>query len=161
MKTQREWRFWSVCNVDKGSDTINSYNRRNLIIIISAKRKTLIWTIAVLAMMFVVGCSSPSPTAKPDPENPTTPASQTTPSPEATASPPGTQTTDETKALLLNMGQLAEQGKVINSTFPVKTTDIEDVKKKLGESDKTEWVAAAKGNYATYVTAYGSRRPQA
>ena len=48
------------------------------------------------------------------------------------------------------MKQLAEQGKVINSAFPVQTTVIEDVKSKWGEPDKTEWVAAAKGNYATY-----------
>ena len=94
---------------------------------------------AVLAMMFVVvGCSSPSPSSKPDS------ATQSIPSPS------GTQTTDTTKELLVNMRQLAEQGKVINSTFPVKTTDIEDVKSKWGEPDKTEWVAAAKGNYATY-----------
>lgn len=34
--------------------------------------------------------------------------------------------------------------------FAVKTTVIEEVKKKLGEPDKTDWVPAAKGTYVTY-----------
>jgi hypothetical protein len=48
------------------------------------------------------------------------------------------------------MRKLAELGKVINCDFPVKTTALEDVKKKWGEPDKVDWVPAAKGNYATY-----------
>jgi len=38
----------------------------------------------------------------------------------------------------------------MNSDFPVKTTAMENVRTKWGEPDKTEWVAAAKGTYATY-----------
>jgi len=68
----------------------------------------------------------------------------------ATPSPSGAQTTDTMKDVLVNMRQLAEQGKVINSTFPVKTTSLEAIKKNWGEPDTNEWVAAAKGTYATY-----------
>lgn len=111
--------------------------------IISAKRISLKYMIAALALTLVIGCS-PSNSPNVSPSKPTDSTSQTAPSSSVT------QTTDTTKELLLNMKQLAEQGKVINSAFPVKTTVIEDVKSKWGEPDKTEWVAAAKGNYATY-----------
>lgn len=60
------------------------------------------------------------------------------------------KTEDSSKTLLSNIMQLAKQGKVINSEFSDKTNVIEDVKKKWGEPDKTEWIPAAKGNYATY-----------
>ena len=76
---------------------------------------------AVLAMMFVVvGCSSPSPSSRPDS------ATQSIPSPSGTQTTPsssGTQTTDTTKELLVNMRQLAEQGKVINPAFPGTPND--------------------------------------
>lgn len=68
----------------------------------------------------------------------------------ATPSPSGAQTTDTMKDLLINMRELAERGKVINSTYPVKTTSLEAIKKNFGEPDTNEWVAAAKGTYATY-----------
>lgn len=54
------------------------------------------------------------------------------------------------KALLASMIKLAQQGKIINSEFPVKATVIDDVEKKLGKPDKTDWVPKAKGNYATF-----------
>jgi nitrous oxide reductase accessory protein NosL len=62
--------------------------------------------------------------------------------------PSKTETSSE--ALLSNIMQLAKQGKVINCEFSDKTNVIEDVKKKWGEPDKTDWVPAAKGNYAVY-----------
>lgn len=102
------------------------------------KRVFLQWVIATLALMFVVGCSSAGPSTK------TNSVSQTAPPSLAT------ETTDTTNDLLIKMKQLAEDGKVINSTFYVKTTVMEDVKSKWGEPDKSEWIAAAKGIYATY-----------
>ncbi|OIK11792.1 M56 family metallopeptidase [Bacillus sp. MUM 13] len=54
------------------------------------------------------------------------------------------------RKLLASIMQLAKQGKIINSEFPVKTTVIEDVKKKLGNPDKDDWVPRAKGNYAVF-----------
>ena len=107
------------------------------------KRKTLKWMAATLALSLVIGCS-PSTSQSANPPTPTDSTSQTAPS----STEP--QTKDVAKELLLTMKLLAEQGKVINSTFPVKTTVLEDVKSQWGEPDKTEWVAAAKGNYATY-----------
>lgn len=117
--------------------------------IILAKKTFLKWMVAALALTLVVGCS-PSNSQIANPSTPTDSASQTAPSSQTPPSSSATQTTDTAKELLLNMKQLAVQGKVINSAFPVKTTVIEDVKSQWGEPDKTEWVAAAKGNYATY-----------
>jgi len=65
-----------------------------------------------------------------------------------------TQTTQlhpgSTESLLFNMMVLGQQGKVFNSDFPAKTTTIEDVEKVWGKADKTDYVATAKGRYATY-----------
>lgn len=98
----------------------------------STKRKVFNWMMATLALTLVVGCSGANPPLKTEPSS------------------SATQTEDTIKESLLNMKQLAEQGKVINSTFSVKTTAMENVKTKWGEPDKTDWVPAAKGNYATY-----------
>jgi len=105
----------------------------------SANWKTLKWMAASFALALVIGCSPSNSQSEKPPIQPDS-VPQTTP-----------QTTEMTKELLLNMKLLAEQGKVINSTFPVKTTVIEDVKSQWGEPDKTEWIASAKGNYATYA----------
>lgn len=96
--------------------------------------------IGALTLILVAGCSAQSQN---NPEQ-TTPGSQVNP-PSSSA-----ETKDSSKALLLDMRQLAEKGKVLNSNFSVKTTVIEDVEKKWGKPDKTDWVPAAKGNYATY-----------
>ncbi|KUO70979.1 MAG: hypothetical protein APF81_13575 [Desulfosporosinus sp. BRH_c37] len=117
--------------------------------IMLARRKTLKWMIAALSIILVVGCS-PSNSQSANPSAQPGSASQTSPSPSPSPSSPATQT-DTTKELLINMRQLAEQGKVINSDFPVKTTVLENVTSKWGEPDNTEWVAAAKGTYATYL----------
>ncbi|MFJ5715973.1 M56 family metallopeptidase [Neobacillus sp. NPDC093127] len=57
---------------------------------------------------------------------------------------------DTQRKLLSSVMQLAKQGKIINSDFPVKTTIIDDVEKKLGTPDKADWVPSAKGNYAVF-----------
>lgn len=54
------------------------------------------------------------------------------------------------KALLDSIKNLAKEGKIINCDFQAKSTVIEDVEKKWGKADKTDWVPKAKGNYATY-----------
>lgn len=92
-----------------------------------SKKLGIRWIIALLALTLVVGCSGLNP-------------------PSSTA-----QASDAGKTLLLNMRELAEKGKALGSGFPVKTTVIEDVKKKWGEPDKTDWVPDAKGTYVTYT----------
>ncbi|KUO60926.1 MAG: antirepressor [Gracilibacter sp. BRH_c7a] len=57
---------------------------------------------------------------------------------------------DATESLLLNMMAAGEQGKVLFCDFPVKTTSLQEVEKAWGKADQTDYVAAAKGRYATY-----------
>ncbi len=63
---------------------------------------------------------------------------------------PSSQAEDTQKALLLSMQQAAQNGKVINSDFAVKSNVIEDVQDKWGKADKMEYIADAKGTYSTY-----------
>lgn len=95
------------------------------------KNKGLRRVIAGLVLSLLIGCS---PFSSPSPN----PSSETD------------STSQLSQSLLLNMRKSAEQGKVINSDFAVKTAVLEDVKKKWGEPDKTDWVPAAKGTYVTY-----------
>jgi len=76
----------------------------------------------------------------------TTPPTSTTP-PTLTPTP---QQPGAAESLLLNMMALGRQGKVLNCDFPVKTTSFGDVEKAWGKADSTDYVAAAKGRYATY-----------
>jgi hypothetical protein len=55
-----------------------------------------------------------------------------------------------TETLLAKMMSMAKQGKIISIDFAVKTTNIDEVEKVWGKADKTDWVAAAKGQYSTY-----------
>lgn len=117
--------------------------------IISVKKSLLKYLFAALALGLVIGCSP----ANSQNTNPSTSNNSSSAADSTAQNPPSSsasQTSDQVKELLLNMKQLAEQGKVINSDFPVKTIVIEDVKSQWGEPEKTEYVAAAKGNYATY-----------
>lgn len=54
------------------------------------------------------------------------------------------------KILLDSIIKLAEQGKIINSDFPVKYTNIQDVEVKLGKADTSDFVSEAKGRYYTF-----------
>ncbi|MFL0246123.1 M56 family metallopeptidase [Candidatus Clostridium stratigraminis] len=62
------------------------------------------------------------------------------------------EATDYIALNLTDIIKFAKEGKVTNGycDFLVKTNTIDDVEKKFGKADKTDWVAAAKGSYATY-----------
>ncbi|WP_407312694.1 M56 family metallopeptidase [Desulfosporosinus sp. SB140] len=127
---------------------VNKFNARRIIMISSFKQTTMKWTIAALALTLVVGCSSLTPPlsstegTKNQSDVPTTTSQQN--------SSAGGAPAQSSQTLLLTMMQLAQQGKVLNSNFPVKTTVIEDIEKVLGPADSTDYVAAAKGRYATF-----------
>jgi len=53
--------------------------------------------------------------------------------------------------MLSNIMALAKQGKVINCDFAAKTTTIDTVIKAWSQANKTDYVANAKGTYATYT----------
>ncbi|HEY5587033.1 MAG TPA: M56 family metallopeptidase [Ruminiclostridium sp.] len=60
------------------------------------------------------------------------------------------QQSDPAESLISIIYSYGKSGKIINSDFLVKANTIQDVEKVWGKADKTDWVAAAKGNYATY-----------
>lgn len=112
-----------------------------------------------LFLTFIGGCSN---TVKPSDINSTTSNDRSqipnvtgtntnlVPDKKGAEAPTSPSQEDTQKAILTNIKKLAQQGRVINSEFPVKTTVIDDIEKKLGKPDKTDWVPAAKGTYATY-----------
>ncbi|AFM00131.1 MULTISPECIES: YjgB family protein [Desulfitobacterium] len=124
------------------------------------KKVLSVFTVIALALISIVGCSAQSNPPQPNSGlQEHTPSSelqsqnkpeQTAPGSQITNPPSSSDQTDSSQALLLNIRQLAEKGKVINSDFAAKTTVIEDVEKKWGKPDSTDWVPEAKGNYATY-----------
>ncbi|EKQ52973.1 MULTISPECIES: YjgB family protein [unclassified Clostridium] len=58
---------------------------------------------------------------------------------------------DNSKKTILNdIKIMAQEGKIINSDFQAKSSNLQEVEDKLGKADKSEWVADAKGNYSTY-----------
>lgn len=69
---------------------------------------------------------------------------------EATNSENNLKDEDSQKTLVDSIIKLAKQGKIINSDFPVKSTSIQDVEGKLGNSDTSEFVSEAKGSYYTF-----------
>ena len=135
------------------------------------KKKSIICTILAFSLIFFAGCSSFSNSSKnedkPSPEtsdnSPQTPSdedensntdnnsSSTTPNTQTPSnSSNNNQTVSTQKSLLDNIKKLAMEGKIINSSFGAKNSNLDDIEKKLGKADKTDWVASAKGNYSTF-----------
>ena len=56
----------------------------------------------------------------------------------------------ETKELIVEIMELVKEGKVIGCEFIAGKTVFDEVEKKWGKADKTDYVADAKGTYATY-----------
>lgn len=126
------------------------------------KKKTIICTILTFSLVFFAGCSSSSNTKNEDKpstesednvsQNPTNESQNTggdsSSKPNTTPQTPSNSTSHVT--ILDNIKKLALEGKIINSEFGVKNSNLSDIEKKLGTADKTEWVASAKGNYSTF-----------
>ena len=104
-------------------------------------KKSVIWTIATLCLVLMVGCSStPKPLSK----------SISNAKPTENASSKSPQQDNSQTTLLESIKKLAEQGKIINCDFPAKSTVIGNVKEKWGSPNKSVWVEEAKGVYDTY-----------
>ncbi|AGX42923.1 YjgB family protein [Clostridium saccharobutylicum] len=123
------------------------------------KKLTLIIAIT-LSLTFMAGCSNSSKSSD-DPTNSSQVNSETSSSTiqsqseeNKTVSDNKTVNDNETKnnedPLLNDIKTLAQEGKIINSEFADKSSNISDAEGKLGKADKSEWVTDAKGNYSTY-----------
>mgnify|MGYP001603393144 FL=1 len=129
---------------------------------ISTLKKVLkVLPIPALILTIMVGCSSEpksvikntnSTTNNTANKTGTTVANSTTTQPAGNiANNTSNVKNDSQKILITNIFDLAKQGKVLNSDFPAKTTNIDTVNKKLGKADKIDYVSKAKGNYATFT----------
>ena len=108
---------------------------------------------AACVLAVIAGCSNPnSSSSSPSPSS--APASSAAaPSSAASAAssaPQSSQPVDAQADLLQQIKTTAQKGKVINCDFAVQSNVIEDVEEKWGKEDKSEYIGAAKGTYATY-----------
>ena len=125
---------------------------------ISSFRKTsTVFTISILLLTIMTGCSSNSKTTNKDTSvtdtnttHKTSSNNSTTPLTSNGSVKTSPAINNSQKTLLTNIMKLARQAKIINSEFSCKTTVIETIEKKLGKPEKIDWVPKAKGNYATY-----------
>jgi len=113
-----------------------------------SKMKSAKWIIVVLLLLLIgaglAGCGQPG-----SPSSPQTPQPNPQQNPQPNNNAGGT---DSQAVLLSQMMQKAGQGKVINHDFAAKATTIDMVEKAWGQADQTEYIAAAKGRYATYAS---------
>lgn len=120
------------------------------------------WLAFALAFAALAGCSKPSPT--PAPSAPVSSASSAVSSDASSnansvdaassgvSSPASasSQQDDSQKVLLQAMKKAAQDGKILQGEFAVKSGLIDDVQAKWGKADKSEYIPAAKGVYDTY-----------
>ncbi|KLU62608.1 hypothetical protein CEB3_c10310 [Peptococcaceae bacterium CEB3] len=101
-----------------------------------------------------VGSGSGSNSANPSSTG--TQPQHSTGSPNFASTDLASQSANAATALLLNMMQLAKQGKIYDFDFPsrfsAKTTNIRTVEAYWGKPDQVDYVAAANGTYATYLS---------
>ncbi|HWP95420.1 MAG TPA: YjgB family protein [Syntrophomonadaceae bacterium] len=108
-------------------------------------KRFLILALLALSLILFAGCASTKQDTSKQPVPQPAPGSTESNNSNPEAKP------DAQATLLNEIMQSAKQGKVINCEFPVETTVIETVKGKWGDPDKEEYIAAAKGRYATYT----------
>lgn len=120
----------------------------------NSNKKPRLFIIITLCLTIMAGCSNSNKSVNDTSSN--TQTNNETPSTTDQSESKGnkTETSNETEnnedALLKEIKTLAEEGKIINSNFADKSSNISDVESKLGKADKSEWVTNAKGNYSTY-----------
>jgi len=109
-------------------------------------RKFMILTALLLfSLVSVVGCSATKSGTSQQTDQ------QAANNSTESSNPSQVQKPDSQAAFLNEIAQSALQGKTINCEFAVETTVIETVEQKWGDPDKLEYIAAAKGRYATYA----------
>ena len=131
-------------------------------------RKFMIVCLAFVMILSLSACNKPDQTpSSPSSSSqaPSSPASSeesssSTTSVEAASSQVSSSETSQSassaneeqqKAMLQNMKKAAQEGKVLNIDFAVKTNLVDEVQEKWGKEDKSEYIAAAKGTYVTYA----------
>ncbi len=109
------------------------------------KRSITLMGLVLLCSILLVGCAST------ETETLEQPGPGPAENPIETSSSNSESKLDTQGSFLNEIIQLAQQGKVINCEFPIESTVIGTVKEKWGKPDQEDYVAAAKGTYATYL----------
>ncbi|MDF2632835.1 MAG: hypothetical protein K0Q85_1431 [Caproiciproducens sp.] len=127
---------------------------------ISMRTRKLFLNIMIVSFVFIIMAGCSNKVTPPDASSnavSTLPSSSDitseAPSAVSSAAPSAVSSAapeDSAKTLLTQIMESAKKGRIIDCEFPVKTSVIDDVTKKWGEADKTEYIASAKGNYATF-----------
>lgn len=121
-------------------------------------KRSFQWTAATLLLTLLVGCSGltgPQTSSNNQTQNSST---QNQAQSQAGSTAPSNTAADNSKALsysqsedlIKSIMEAAKQGKLPDCEFPVKTTTIDSVEAKWGQADSNDYVAAAKGTYATF-----------
>lgn len=104
---------------------------------------------AILSLLLVAGCGPGGGSGTPDISKDHSPRDIAEPNTPAANEDSGKKNAQ--KQLLNRIMELAASGKTVDCEFPVETTVIEDIEKQWGKPDQLDYVAEAKGSYATYV----------
>lgn len=112
------------------------------------KKFGLLIAFLILVSVLAAGCTS----AQPDKSGQSGQAVPGKPTESKNSNP---KPKSDSKAALLNeIMQSAGEGKTINCEFSVESSNMGTIEEKWGEPDRTEYIAAAKGTYATYAQNY-------
>ena len=107
------------------------------------KKRLVLCLSIILCLLFIAGCSGKNNQSENSNQSGIT----------ANNSSSAQITTDSAqKTEIESIKQLAKQGKIINCDYAAKTTVIEDVEKNWGNADNKEYIAKAKGTYATFLS---------
>ena len=115
------------------------------------KRNFLVICVIMILALSLTACSE---TGSPPNEN--TPGGISEEENENINQPDGEQEQEQgnqegkEKELILQIMELAKQGRVIGCNYVAGKTVFDDVEKEWGKADKSDYVAEAKGTYATY-----------
>lgn len=111
--------------------------------------KTLIPMLLVLLMLAIAGCKpAQSTTPAGQPPGQSAPPAQITPAPQNQSDVVAESV--EKQALLHEISRAAREGKVPECDFAAKSTTIDAIEKVWGAPPKMEYIAQAKGTYASY-----------
>ncbi len=124
------------------------------------KKKSLKWTGIAIVLALLAGCSSLTGAQNSDqnsPQESTVNQGENSGQNSSTSSESGQQNQESAasadhSSLINSIMEQAKQGKVPGCEFSVRTTVIDQVEDAWGKADTTDYVAAAKGSYATYAS---------
>lgn len=114
-------------------------------------RKSIVKITGALSLLFLVGCTNSQKSSLNSDANKVKNDVNNISSKTYINGPKKNQKNNSAQNVVLaDIRTYAIQGKVINSDYTIKNTNITSVQKMLGKPDSSTWIASAKGLYSTY-----------